>query len=334
MREFYDNTMVSGHRACPRKFFFRHELALRPEGTAAPLSFGLGWHAAMDVIWGKIHLVDMGRIDEATLIAAAYSKFEEKWVEGGFPPIDEVDGDWENKLKARTPSTCLGMLEEYVDHRRSYLSGLEVLAVERPFAVPLSPDDDELWYCGRLDKIIKMDGKVYIIDHKTTTAYKKDGGFRASFTDSFSPDSQMDGYAYAGKMLYGDEFGGVIIDGALVHKYVHDKFCLIPVMRGDEQLDAWLWETLEEVSRIRQNRGRVSNLTMDILPTYLPAFEKHTGTCWDFGSSCPYTDLCKGYPNPLEGILRDGTPMGFEEDPWQPFEINDLQKIGAKENDE
>ena len=211
----------------------------------------------------------------------------------------------------------------------------KLVAVEQPFVVPLDPDDTGLWYSGRIDKVIEaregpQAGKRFIVDHKSTTAYGKATGFLNSFTESFSPNSQVDGYAYGARMLYGDDFGGVYIDGALVHKLHHDIFCFIPVSRSMDQMDAWLWECREEIRRIEYDRkvlaikrdetGEITDCNDDALAiSYMPAAPKNTGSCYTFNTACMYMDLCKSWGNPLKGIIEHGTPDGYIVEEWSPF---------------
>jgi hypothetical protein len=287
----------------------------------------------MDVVWGSIA---KGFEEDAPIIKAAYAAFDEKWVELGFPSIMDWTPDDTDKYNPRTPDTAIGMLEHYVPTRRRLISGLNLLAIEQPFAVPLTEADPDLWYCGRLDKVYEAPDGVYIVDHKTTAWYKKDGFFRSEFIDGFSPDSQIDGYAYAAHMLYGDRFKGVFIDGALVHKNVHEGFCWIPVARHIDQLDAWLWETQHKIKRMEANKGMLGNYAEEMVSgdmSYMPAFEKNTGSCFSFNTPCPYLDLCKSWGNPHDAILSQGTPMGFEVEPWSPFDHIQLEKIGFKRED-
>ncbi len=344
----YDNTEVSGHRGCNRKHFFRHEAHLDREGSSPPLAFGLSWHKACDVIWANIgQLSKVRQQDEVIALAKmAYMKWEDCWADEGFPREVDMDDDWTKRLKARTPSTAIEMLISYIVDRWDIAKfQYKLVAVEQPFIVPLDSNDSGLWYSGRLDKVIERvsgpgAGKRFIIDHKSTSAYSKDRGFLSSFTESFSPNSQVDGYAYGARMLYGDDFGGVYIDGALVHKLHHDIFCFTPVSRSMDQMDAWLWEVREEIRRIEVDKvvleieyadavkQSIESCNADIfnLP-YMPAAPKNTGNCYNFNSPCTYLDLCKGWGNPIKGLIEHGTPVGFIVDPWSPFTDEQREEV-------
>lgn len=332
--EFYDNTKVSTYKACPRKYLYRHVLHLRPEGISPALSFGLAWSTAMDEAWRLMAFE--GITDPVKVTQGAYVKgFEPTWAEQGMPSISEWGEDEEGIYAPRTPFTALGMLEYYTSAvLPNLLSKCELVAIEQPFAVPLEPGDTSTWYCGRQDKVILRDDGMYaVLDHKTTTAYKRDGYFRSTWMDSFCPNSQMEGYAFEGFVRYGDRFAGVYVDGALVHKTVHVGFTLLPAIIGQDMdaLDQWLWEVKDAIWQIREDTRR---LEVDTHTEHtLRAFPRNTGECFTYGSPCPYIDICRSFQNPMKEIEDYGTPMGFTIEPWEPFEVNRIKELGLKEEE-
>jgi hypothetical protein len=128
-------------------------------------------------------------------------------------------------------------------------------------------------------------------------------------------------------MLYGDECKAVWVDGALVHKKVHDGFIFIPVERQTSQLDAWLWETRYFIDQIEGNWDAMRGQNDPKAP-YMSAFPKCTNSCQDFARNCSYIDLCKSWSNP-QGHTRTA-PEGYKQDPWSPFDRLELSKIGLK----
>lgn len=346
----YDNTEVSTHRTCNRKHFFRHEMHLTRAGTSPALTFGLAWHRACDIIW--LHAGSMSKVrnqpETIDLAKLAYRAWEDCWAEEGYPREIDMDKDWENQLKARTPNTAIEMILSYIIERFDLMKfQYKLVAVEQPFIVPLDSNDANLWYSGRLDKVVEKvsgpgAGMRYIIDHKSTSAYAKDGGFLPSFTESFSPNSQVDGYAYGARMLYGDDFGGVYIDGALVHKLHHDVFGFFPVSRSMDQMDAWLWEVREEIRRIENDKEILQiqysgtepdivekcNVSVFNLP-YMPAAPKNTGACYNFNSPCTYMELCKSWGNPIHGIVEIGIPAGYIAERWSPFTVEQQEEVAT-----
>jgi len=324
---FYDNTRVSSFRGCPRSFLYRHVMHWTPEHKSYALTFGSGWHEGMDVIWRE--LAKDPKVDAVDLAKEAVKAFMVIWKEDGHPSMDEMSFGDDQPWGFRSPMTALEMFINYIDERRSFITAdnFELVDIERPFAVPLDPDDPTLFYVGRLDKSFKRMGKYYLGEHKTTTAYKKDGPFMYAFIESFSPNSQVDGYSFAARMIYGEKFKGVMIDAALVHKTIHDEFRFIPVERQFSQLDAWLWETHYHIAQIEANMAAVE--ATEPHDAYLAAFPKNTTTCANYGG-CVYRDLCKMWANP---IGKD-CPNGFKVEKWSPFEELELVSLGLEKPDE
>jgi len=331
MLRLYDNTRLSDFKRCPRYYMFRHELNWVVKGHSTALIFGGAWHAAQEVIWAGF----ASHVPPRELARSAYGAFLEYWCGNGMPAPTDMDYEMEKELSPRTPGRALEMIVAYIDKRYSSSDDFELIAIEKPFIVPLDPNDDTLFYIGKIDKIVKRRGKVLGIEHKTTTAYKKTGPgggapFRGGFVDSFSPNSQVDGYAYALHMIYPGEVGGIWVDAALVHKH-EEGFLFIPVDRKMEQLDAWLWEVRWWIKQVEREKGMlqdaISNSRHGVKEPYLAAFPKNTNSCWDFGSSCPYLDLCKAWPNPL----NHGVPAGYVEERWDPLDhIKGLDQLREK----
>lgn len=314
--KLYDNTRLSAHRNCNRLYYWRHVRNFTPDTTASPLVFGSAWHSAMDFVWAEMK----NERDNIALRDGAMTEWARTWTDEGFP-LDPNQEEMEN-LKARNPDTAYAMLTEYIPRRRPFIEQVEVLSVEQSFAVPLNPNDPGMFYVGRIDKTVDWEGRVWVVDHKTTTSYKKDGYFTNAFIDGFSPDSQIDGYLHATHMTYGDKAKGCMIDAALVHRSVHEGFMFIPVDRDVRQLNAWLWEALYETTLIETNREHLP-LAKD--NDIMPAFPKNTTYCSNWGG-CRYLDLCKGIINPEMEITE--VPMGFKEERWEPYDTFELEKIG------
>lgn len=326
--KYYDNTRISSFKNCPRMFYFRHIRHWRKEGNAPPLAFGLAWHDAMDVVWG---LADSNKSNN-DLLKAAMTRFLDKWVEEGFPPWDEWTPDLDAQLAPRTPGIAAEMLQEYISLRREFIAGCQILGIEYPFAVPISLSMEDTYYVGRLDKVFQMkDGNIIVGEHKTTTAYAASGPtipFRLNYINSWSPNSQIDGYLHAAHSIYGDSVTDVFVDAALVHKKIHDGFKFIPVSRALEMLDGFLSDTSWWIEQIEREKVSLeAERTMN--PQHiLTAFPKNTEQCDGKYSPCSYKDICTFCPNPE---TYPGPPDGFIEEKWEPFNVLELAKIGMRD---
>lgn len=316
-KSFFDNTKLSDYKKCPRKYYLRHERGWRKQGTAAPLVFGLSWHEGMDTVWQGY-----GKVSNEDLVELAMYSFGEKWAGEGYKPIDQLDFQDLEMLGARTPMNAKEMFRNYIEQREGILTNMTLVAAERPFAVPLYPDRTDIWYIGRRDKDIIINGDRVVIEHKTTTEYKVDGGFKSSYVESWYPNSQCEGYLYASNIEYGN-VKQVWVDAALVHKKVHDCFKFIPVGATFAALDAWLWEARDWVERVESERERLLNMTG--AEKVLTAFPKNTEQCCDKYGMCSFIDICRGYPNPEQ--LRE-PPAGFIFEPWNPFDLLHIADIG------
>jgi len=320
MTEYYDNTRISAFKKCPRYYYFRHIRHWTVDKPAIPLIFGGAWHMAMEAIWPM--LCDGAK--QPDIIKAGFAAFIAEWTKRGMPHPDNMDYEMEKELAPRTPGTAFEMIMDYVANRIGKTRDLELISVERPFIVPLDPTDDSVFYVGKIDKVIKQRGKVRAIEHKTTTAYKKDGGFRGTFVDGFSPNSQVDGYLYALHMLWPNQVQGVWIDAALVHR-TETGFLFIPIEKQQNQLNSWLWETNYWISQIQAHTEALAACSAD--DQFLASFPKQTGSCQDFNKNCEYHDICRFKPNPA---TIAAPPAGFHEEPWNPLHETGAEKLLAK----
>lgn len=309
---YFDNTMISAYRECPRKFFFRHLNGWTGDGgTAIELVFGLAWHEAMNVWWSN------GNVQEAQ------KAFLKTWLENGLPNptadnyqiISQID-------ERRTPWIALEMLEGYAKERSAFVRDCTDITVERPFAVPLGIEHRgrKVFYIGRLDKIVshRKQGRI-VVEHKTTAWYAKEGGFRSDYIDSWSPNSQIDGYIFAGNSLYPDGVKAVWVDAALAHKTVHNKFKFIPCDRMFEMMDDWLNDTRMWVQRILDDTDRHNE-------EKLRAFPKNTSNCTMYMRPCTFKPVCKFVANP-HLIDFNTPPHGYKVERWEPFELLNIGSI-------
>jgi len=322
MKRYYDNTKLGDYKKCPRYYYLRHVRGWRKSGTAMPLVFGLCWHEAMNVIWSGWK----PGVYTSTLIENAMLAVNTCWVENGGKPIADLDMQDLEMLGARTPMNLKEMLYNYVEKREGVLNQMELLAAERPFAVPLYPDNPDVWYIGRRDKDVRINGDVVIIEHKTTTEYKVDGGFKSQYLESYYPNSQCSGYLYAANIEY-PSTRYVWVDAALVHKKVHDAFRFIPISFTLSDMDAWLWEARDWAERIESDMERMVDQPIQ---TAMGAFPKNTEQCVGKYGVCSFIQICRGFSNPSE---LDEPPTGFIHDVWNPFELLHINTIQGDNNE-
>ena len=317
-KRFYDNTMLSSYKECPRKYFIRQVLGWRSAGTSLPLIFGLSWHSGMDVVWQYAKQAEPGELPRL-----AMAKFLETWEEEGQPA--ELDVSQVAQYEPRTPGIAHEMYANYVEQRSKMMQSCELIACEQPFAVPM-PGLTDVWYIGRLDKVIVYNGQTLVIEHKTTSEYKVDGGFKTQYIESWYSDSQVKGYQFGGGLFF-PGLTQVWVDAALVHKKVHDKFRFVPVQHQTPLLEEWIGGTREWISRLEfdQKEYDSTGLTPDTFP-------KNENSCMGKYGACPFLNICRTTPDPSK---LAGPPEGYIIDRWEPFNLLGIDKIlgdnGGKE---
>lgn len=315
---YYDNTRLEAYRRCPRKYYFRHIRDWNPELMAKPLGFGLAWHNSMDFVWEFAKT-----LDRQYLLVGAKDVFWGTWKEHNMPTDDAIL----MSIYPRTPGRAGEMLEYYIEKYYDWLNEIELLEIESAFIVPIGEDQFEnVMYMGRLDKVYRdprLNNKIVILDHKTTSMMAN------SWFESFSPNSQVDGYSYAGNMMYGDEFWGIMIDGASVMKN-HSKsgpgvdrdlppgiaFPKVPMQRAFNNLGAWHWEAKRTIMDIENEMATLRDFDIaDMHDDFFSCFPKNTTNCFCYGR-CIYADVCKMIPNPHKD--HPEPPHGFVVDKWDP----------------
>lgn len=265
--------------------------------------------------------------DTSSITKKAMDAWMHYWMENASdadPHQTTTEAGWQ---ETRNSITAMEMLFNYIEDRKAFLQSRDfrLLDIERPFAVPIDSRRADLFYIGRLDKVFEYQGRIYIGEHKTTTAYKKDGPFRNDFMESFSPNSQIDGYLYAGNLIYGKKLKAVRVDAALVHKDIHDGFRWIEIERQFAQLDGWLWESRYWIEQIEANEAAQA-FSDSPKSTYMAAWPKNTSACTNFGG-CPYLDLCKMVSNPaIKSSYSD-----YDVEKWEPFTALEFNKEKKKD---
>lgn len=262
----------------------------------------------MDTLWKR--LSESPNIKTEEVAREAFESFVEAWELQGQPSLEDLqDIDLLSSFQPHTPLTALEMLFPYVEKRRELLSSITILECEQPFHISITPS---ITYVGKLDKVYEdKDGLVYGVDHKTTSLYAKNGPFRTSFTESFSPNSQIDGYQFYLLKKYKERARYMWIDAALVHKTVHDGFRRIPVYRIDAQLEAWFWETQNYITSLKVDEELEEEPAAPSSETVMKSFPRNTSSCFDYNQPCTYRDICIATANPS---FISEPPQGFEID--------------------
>jgi len=99
------------------------------------------------------------------------------------------------------PDDALAILDNYIMWAEEN-DKFEVLVVEQDFAVPLFDDHQ---FAGRWDLVVLQDNKIWLNDFKITGM-----PFEGYIDYLGDQDEQARAYSWAGKQIYGDDFGGIM----------------------------------------------------------------------------------------------------------------------------
>lgn len=268
--------------ACARRWYYSYRRNWKDTGSVAS-DFGSCWHAAQDSLWmhasNKDLWEDWDDPKEGALFHAKQA-FDRMWADKQ-PEPDE--GEW------RGPELAHEMLDAYVAASWDKITELELLATEGSFSVPVEPG---LNSAGRLDKVVRdrKTGKVWAVDHKTSSAYSKDYGLQPRWWESFLMSPQVSSYIDYINREYGEKnVGGFIVDAALVHKKVR-HFERRMFKRTGGQIKAFLHEL------------SATKAAMDFCDER-GYYAKNLGACNDF-SGCPYQPICTQFER-IEDLPAD-----------------------------
>jgi hypothetical protein len=148
------NSAIACFRRCPREFQFRYVLLRRPRRASEALRFGTFFHIGLNAWWRVDGDAD---IKLAAAILAMQKRASEK----------EEDADPFDLAKAT--ALMAGYSTRWGD------AGFETVAVEQPFDValvnPATGRESRTYRIqGKIDVIAKKDGRLYQVEHKTTSS--------------------------------------------------------------------------------------------------------------------------------------------------------------------
>ena len=200
------------------------------------------------------------------------------------------------------------MYHEYATQRAKMLEECEVISIEQPVAMPF-PGLDDTWYIGKLDKVFRWNG-VHIGEHKTTSMYATNGMFQPTWVDSWEAAPQIKGYQVLGS-IYHEDLQDVWVDGALVHKKIHNAFKFIPVAHGLPILKGWIEDTTTWIQAIEFHTVKFEE--RETLQGGI--FPRNEDSCFGKYGHCPFLRICGTINDPSE---LPEVPSGYKVEKWEP----------------
>lgn len=295
----WDSTSLSNWMKCPRYYQYTNLLGYTSPGLNVHLRFGQIYASALENYFK--HLADGESPDAALRLVVAQAMID-SW---DYPPEDEYDPEtnpgepWDSLHNSKTRYTLIRSIIWYFAHfENDPMPTVELAngkpAVELSFSIPV---DDDILFCGHMDRVVEYTGGQYVMDQKTTG-----GAIGSYFFDGFSPDMQMSMYTFAGNIGFGLPVKGVIIDAAKI-MVGGTEFGRGFVHRSKGSLDEWYDETMFRIEEARAQTREQS-------------FPKNTASCGNYGG-CTFRRICAMSPESRPNFLASNF---VQRNRWDPLE--------------
>lgn len=297
----FDSTSLKLAETCLRKYEYKMILGWQPERKSVHLLFG-SWYASALESYYK-YVADGMSSDEA-LIEIVSEALTETWVfdtdECG-EPIPDSGSPWVSDHNTKTRENLIRTCVWYIDQFGDDDSCSTVIlssgqpAVEHSFRLEW---DNDIIYCGHLDRLVEYGNHIYIQDQKTTQST-----ITSRYFDGYNPDSQMSGYTFAGKAIFNLPIKGIMIDAVQI-AVGFSRFERGFSFRTEDQLNEWYDHSMYYIERARQ-------ATRD---NYFPL---NPSSCNNYGG-CEFRHICSKAPSVREQFLKGDFVKGKR---WDPLEV-------------
>jgi len=205
--------------------------------------------------------------------------------------------------KAKTKEALIRTAVWYFEHWKSDPATTLILENGHP-AVEVSFNFDFLRQpyilCGHLDKIVRFQDALFVMDHKTTT-HDPTGWFY----DRYNPDNQMSMYVVAGQITIHSPIRGVIIDAIKVDEGGAPEFGRGFTYRNPDQLEEWFGDLNDLIERAE--RYAEAN--------YWPMNDT---ACGMYGG-CQFRSVCSKSPSVRQAYLEADFVQRPEDERWNPL---------------
>jgi hypothetical protein len=317
---FIDNSSLERFTTCPRSAEYYICNKRESSDSRIALSFGKAIHTILEARYkhnSNVVTRVPGISDHDTselMLAAAKGAFAD-W------PFDDPE-------EYRNFSTAVTFIEKYNAHYP--MEGFEIVklpdgrpAIEVPFAVPLgeldingdltvrNPDGTiitkhfdklKVVWTGRIDLIYRREGRIYIMDHKSTSM------MGPQYFKEFDLSSQVYGYLWAASTLLNQPVAGFIVNALAFRKPTPKgkpyEFSRYPVPADDSLIQEWQQDTMFILSDFVEMAKR----------GYFP---KHTKWCVGKYGVCSYAPICGLPPHQRQIMLGSGNYKTVQ---WNPLD--------------
>ena len=283
----FDSSTIEPAKACARKYQYLRE-GWRPKGESIHLTFG-GLYASALETFHKLRAESVAYDDAQRQVVDLTLKNSA----GKLEITDDMAGPIRYKSRPNLIRTLVWYLEENRnDPYKTVILDNGKPAVELTFKFQVA---DEIWLTGHLDRVVELNGDVFIQDQKSTGSQ-----LGAYYFRRYTPNNQVSQYTLASQVVWKSPVKGVMIDAVQVASGF-SRFARGFAYRTTPQLEEWLRDTLDTINRIW-------NYTEQ---GYYP---QNDAACMLYGG-CPFMDVCSKDQRVRQQYLEGN----FEKRHWNPL---------------
>lgn len=293
----WDSTSLGLLKECPRKYFYEIILGWRSSGQNIHLTFGLGYHAALEAY---DHAIFAGASHDEGVRAALRKAMQT----GGHSTEDGKWEGWASDDSFKNVWTLCRTVVWYLDYFKSHPLKTVELSNGKP-AVELSfyfeggeVNGEPIGFCGHMDRVVDdADGRRVVHDRKTTKM-----ALSETFFASFSPHNQFQLYTFAAQVQFQQPALGIVVDAAQVG-VGFSRFARRFISFPRAVVEEWYQEAL---------------VWMDNAYRYAEAefWPKNDKSCGNYGG-CAFRAVCSKSPHHRQAWLE----ADFKPHRWNPLQV-------------
>lgn len=296
----WDATSITAAATCSRKYYYSLIRGISPRAKSVHLIFGGHYATALEHFY-KYRAA--GQDYESALLQVVHKALIDSWNEEEKRPQDFIHA-------AKTRIGLIRSIVWYLDkfareegamtthHLRDGTPSVEV-----SFSIDINND---LVFCGHLDRIVSYSDALWIMDQKTTGS-----ALSSYYFDQFKPDIQMSGYTWAGQIITESPIKGVIIDAAQIN-VGGTNYARGFTHRTEAELQEWWQAAMDIINRTRDYSAQADS---GMFASPEQAFPMNPTACGNY-DGCPFRSICSSSPTIRESVIK----TEFVPHTWDPLE--------------
>ena len=303
----WDSTSIGMIKTCPRLYYYTMIEGWVPKGDSIHLKFGIEYHHAMET-YAHLRAIAITHEDAVRHTVSDLLNRTRDWV------LDPTSKAHKYKNRDTLISVVVDYLDYFIDDPcETYIKSDGSPAVELSFRFELDfgPNVERLIgepssfhtpyiLSGHLDRVVRFNDHLFVMDHKTTTTTPSQYYF-----DQYDPNNQMTLYTIAGGVVLHTPIKGVIIRAAQLLLEKPHRFISGFTYRTPDQIEEWLLD-------LRYHLAKAEEYATE---GYWPMNDT---ACGNYGG-CKFREVCSKSPDVRERFLAADFNKLEEGERWNPL---------------